>query len=373
MSTLIQNQMAYFPYISMGKESFKYGNLILWNFSEEKEVRIPEEESRNYIAQLLNTNTYHKRPLENIGIIFIQGKDPFAPFGNQEIKLIREFRIVLFLCGVAHSNIHDGENAGHYMLTTENFSIAYQNFKFGDQDTAYTAGIIITKTAGGLKLGEVIYEMPPYVMKNTLQIDPALFSVMKRLKRKNASMFRRILRATEAFMNGYCNSSDLSFESRILEHSRAFEILLELPEKDQRKIFKEKIENSSIVIKEKIFRYKSERSGNHKVWEQGTIKKIWADRFYVLRNHIIHGEKVTQKEFFFKKQRHQDLALWFFLVAVKKAINHAFGKELFYDVVKFKDKRFIYDNQVIYAYLLKELEKRNAQARALPSSGKPQN
>ena len=114
------------------------------------------------------------------------------------------------------------------------------------------------------------------------------------LKRKKRKLYRLILRASEALMNAYTNSEDVSFESRILELSRAFEILFKLPEKQQRKVFKSSIKKYCEPAGERIRRYLSERPGNIKVPERGSRQVMWADRFYTLRNHIIHGESENE-------------------------------------------------------------------------------
>jgi hypothetical protein len=69
-----------------------------------------------------------------------------------------------------------------------------------------------------------------------------------------------------------------------------------------------------------------------------------ADRFYVLRNHIIHGEKLKDRDFVFLGQYHYHLGLWFFLVSVKKMINESFGDKIFYDTIKYKEGCFVYEN-----------------------------
>ena len=49
---------------------------------------------------------------------------------------------------------------------------------------------------------------------------------------------------------------------------------------------------------------------------------IWADKFYTLRNHIIHGENVWMQEFVFqRRQGHLEIAVLFFVLLVKELIN----------------------------------------------------
>ncbi|MFC2068004.1 hypothetical protein ACFLTP_03215 [Chloroflexota bacterium] len=109
----------------------------------------------------------------------------------------------------------------------------------------------------------------------------------------------------------------------------AFEMLLNLPESQQRKVFKDLIENATTGSKEKRYAYHYEIR-NNKRKDRRSIKGIWADKFYTLRNHIIHGQKILPRQFVFKKsQRHTDIALLFFVFLIKMQINKSLKKRIF--------------------------------------------
>jgi len=145
-------------------------------------------------------------------------------------------------------------------------------------------------------------------------------------------------------MNAYSNSEDVSHEARILELCRAFEILFQLPESQQRKVFKQAIQKYCEPSGARKRRYTSERPGKRRKSEKGSRHVMWADRFYTLRNHIVHGESIHKTRFYFYGQPHYQIGLWFFLVAIKQKINEALGKKHFYDFIKCESGTFIYDN-----------------------------
>jgi hypothetical protein len=98
-------------------------------------------------------------------------------------------------------------------------------------------------------------------------------------------------------------------------------VLLDLPEQGQRRDFKDKIKKYTVRSGEKSRKYFSERPGRN-VIEYEPLKVVWADKFYTLRNHIIHGEKVPMKEFYFRnRQSHLDIGPMFFVLIVKELIN----------------------------------------------------
>jgi len=335
-------QIVFFPYLFLTKfESIKLLGVTIWN-SKEISNRIKNEDLKNKIITLIEQNRIFGKPIQDIGIVNFRGWDDFRPLTVNEERIINEIRIVLFLSGVAKCNTNSGANAGHYMLTSDNFKIVYQNFKLDSPYTGYSSGRIVRLSDFGYEISKITYEKPPYILKNSFSYDENLLSTLERLKRKRRKSYRLILRASDALMNAYTNSEDVSFESRILELSRAFEILFKLPEKQQRKVFKDAIKKYCEPAGERMRRYLSERPRNIKVPERGSRQVMWADRFYTLRNHIIHGESVAERGFWFYGQPHYQLGLWFFLVSIKRMINESLGTKNFYDFVKCEDGCFVY-------------------------------
>jgi hypothetical protein len=328
-----------------GLEQIKFAKTTVWNFPRLASQRIKDQNLRKYLKKLLGSNRKYEKPIEGIGIISFDDCDNFIQSNDKQIKEIDELRKVLFLVAVAKSNIHSFRHAGHMMVTSENFNVIYQNFSIDSEYTAYQTGKIITTMSGGHKVGEIKYEIPRYVPKTNFNYDDEFLKALQLVKIRKPSFFRTIIRATDAMMNGYSNSDDVSYESRILEQSRAFEILFNLPERGQRKELKANIKKYCTLNSERKWRYKSERSKSNKVPETGTKHEMWADRFYTLRNHIIHGELVKNKDFVFSGQRHHDIGLWFFIASVKQMINEQLKKTIFIDTIRYEKAKFEYDRQ----------------------------
>ncbi len=355
---MAQHQVIYFPYLCFKYSPINFGGMILWNFDKEKDGFIKDDPLKKYIQVLLESNTSNSRPIQDIAVF--SEKIPNFQYSKRKVQLAGELRLVLFLCVTAHRNTHDGENAGHFMATSENFTHMFQNFQLGGEFTAFTSGSIVQITSGGYKVGEIKYEKPPYVLQGNYRMDEELFSSLKTLKRHNIKIYRRILVASEAFMNGYYNSHEMSYDSRILQQSRAFEVLLQLPEQGQRKDFKGKIKQYCLPRDkqyQKRFRYLSERSGGRKEPETEMKIVMWADKFYTLRNRIIHGDNIKSQDYLFNDQRHWDISLWVYLLLIKKIINEGLGREIFYDEVLWKKEKFVYENGSLYKVILNSLNK----------------
>ncbi|MEW6715315.1 MAG: hypothetical protein AB1306_09540 [Nitrospirota bacterium] len=339
-------QISFLPYLFLGNnKSIDFAEMNVASFNFISSDRIHDEKLRKHVIKLLATHRRNGTPINGIGIISFRKSELFRPLTEQERQKVDDFRKVLFLTSVAKSNINIGPNMGRFMVTSDNFAALYQNFAVGYNNTAWSSGKIIRMSDSGYKIGKIIFEMPRYIPITPFQYDQGFLKTLSQLNRKKPRKFRLIMRATDSMMNGYSNSDDISFESRILEQARAFEILLELPDSGQRKVFKDKIEKYCEPKVERKIRFKYENRGKH-IYEvpPRTRHVMWADRFYTLRNHIIHGNKITAKEFFFAGQPHYHLALWFFLVTAKKIINETLGRPIFNDTIRYEDGKFEYDN-----------------------------
>lgn len=126
-------------------------------------------------------------------------------------------------------------------------------------------------------------------------------------------------------MESYYNTPYLSRNARVLLNASAFEILLSLPEIQQRKAFKEKIKKVVSLKGEQEYSYWTKIGGKSKKFK-GTVAEIWADKFYSLRNNIIHGNNILPKEFVFKNyQSHLDISCLFFIFLLKKQLEKSLG------------------------------------------------
>jgi hypothetical protein len=364
-----QLQIAYFPYLFFSRiRSLSFFHITISN-SKDALSQLEDEVLRDKIKSLIAQNRILGKESTDIGIVAIRGKYAFSPLGKAERESLNEARAALFLSAMARCNTVDSPNAGHFMLTSDNFKIVYQNFTKETLYIGYSSGVIVQQNDFGYPISQLVYEKPFCVLKHGFEYDRQLLQALKLLRREDRRLYRLIARATDSFMNAYTNSEDVSYESRILEGCRAFEILLGLPERDQRKAFKDAIKKYCEPAGERSRRYLSERSGNKREYEKGSRQVMWADRFYTLRNHIIHGDRVPTRLLLFHKQRHFDLALWFFLVIVKHMMNKALKKDLFYDSIRCEKGKFGYDSggwSKATAEALRALKKRTPKAGAGP-------
>lgn len=259
-----------------------------------------------------------------IGILTVD-ELPFQPLEGAQAKAVEEFRSVLFLCNLSAGVHHSGPNAGHSLATAENFSLVYQNFQVGKDSLSETSGTLLTLTNMGYLIGSTRFIKPSFVPTPLrFEYDDTLLRALWRLRRLNARLLRRILRAAATFYESYHNSPAVDVNARILLQASAFEILLDLPEKAQRREFKNRVEALCARPGERRLSYVF-RIWDQKHRESRTIFGIWADRFYQLRNSIVHGDVLRRRDFTFRNSQHHVFAAAHIFVACTQAlVNEAF-------------------------------------------------
>jgi hypothetical protein len=321
-------------------EEIDFGFLKIWNFAIMKNKYIQDANLLSRISKILETNQdYFSGSIKGIGVVSIENTD-FREFNQQEIDLIKEARLILFISFLSKNNImRVGINAGHWFASTENFNTAFQNFAIDSDHMAIRDGYIVNVMAGGYRMDKNIFYRPSNVLNpQFFSIDEDLLSNLLIIRSNKPRVFRKIIASIELLSESYYNSMLVSNNARILCQMSAFEMLLELPDIEQRKVFKNRVEAEVSHPNEKRYVHYYEVKGGINRKERRTLKGIWADQFYTLRNHIIHGLKINTKDYIFKKtQRHFDIALLFFIFFIKAQINKSLGKLVFSQRIEWEE------------------------------------
>jgi len=319
-------QLIFMPYLAMREEEpLKIGDVEIWNF-EKQSSQITDPAVRTRVGELLAMYRQAGRiptksaQLRGIGIVSVGPRD-FRQLSSSELDQIQAARTILFLCCLAKNSLL-GPRGGFMVYTSENFETIYQSFVLDSEYLSEASGVLIRIQLGGYKIGETVFTQPAYINTPTsFGYDEKLFTALVGLRTNDPAMYRRVLRAGSVFFESYYNTPAVDISARILLQAVAFEVLLELPEARQRQHLKTKIEKLANTANEKTHRYTFEM-GNKKVRESRSLKVMWADRFYSLRNHIIHGAFVSRNEYnFLRTQHHLAIAPLMFTFVLKRLID----------------------------------------------------
>jgi hypothetical protein len=330
------------------------GDVKIWNFSEMATQYVTDSAIRNHITRILQSHIHNDKPIKDVCVASI-GKMDFRQYKQDEIARILGARLVLFLAFLSQQcqKLHRSDS-GFDMRTAENFQPIAQNFSVGDDHIAEMSGYIVHISAGGYKIGEKKFPAPSCIVRPiTFQYDDELIKLLNLLRTgKGRRLYSRILQATELFLQSYFNNDIVSPTSRILLHAAAFETLLDLGY-NARKEFKDTIEKYSNLPKERRYAcyYLAGNGIKRRDPVNRSVKGIWAEHFYTIRNSIAHGYKINQRQLVYQNSaRHFDISTLFFVLLVKKIVSEKWVREIFYDQITWEavtegettTKKFIY-------------------------------
>ena len=323
-----QRQLVLMPYASLGTaDRITWGGITVTPW-EVLRNGIAHEPLRAQIDRLLamywtSSSAAFGRPQRGIGVIQLPGQ-VFRPLSEAEERRVREFQAALFLASLAKRLHHSGPNAGHGIATAENFQLVYQNFVVGVDRVTERSGVLVALSEIGHKIDSTRFVRPPYVpTPSTFECDQVLLSELERMGRGQVRQMRRIIRSAAVFLESYHNSPAVDVNARVLLQAAAFEILWDLPSSQQRKELKERVEEACGAAGERRFRYSYETPRGRRS-EVRTVFGIWADRFYTLRNHVVHGEVVRPREYTFRGGQHHVLAAsHVYAACVRYLVNRA--------------------------------------------------
>lgn len=339
-------QVTYIPYIPLReKGAVDFGNgLVVWHFDSLAEQKIPDQQIRDFVTSLLAANVEgsSQEKIKGIGVVSI-GDTDFRAFSDEEMAMVQEAKFLLFLCRIARSNttILGTDSDGWSLATSENFEPVFQNFQIGNNHISESAGYIVTMNAGGYATSEKKFYKPSHVIISNYgmgSFDRELFVQLLRARRRRKKLFRRVLRSTDLLFQAYYNNSNVSRNARILLIAAAFETLLDLPE-NARKHFKNEIERRCDLPNEPKYRHYYHTRNGMKRDKNRSMKTLWADSFFELRNQIIHGDLVPEAMYQFRNtERQLDISVLFFVFLVKSLLNEGMSEKPFWDTIEWKQR-----------------------------------
>lgn len=265
-------------------------------------------------------------PQPGVGIVAIDGH-PFLPLSEAQRDTIRAFRAIAFLASLASTVHHSGPNAGHRILTAENFELVFQNFYPGQERITDQSGILLRMTSIGARIAATRFVKPSFVPHPIrVDVDDNLLRSLESLPRGHRRLANRIRRAAATYCESYHNTPALDVHARILLQAAAFEILLDLPEQAPRQAFKDRVEALLASPSERRFSCVYRVRGKP-FRDRRTVYGLWADHFYQLRNGIVHGDNLTRNAYRFRSGEHSAVtSQHIFVGCVKQLINNAFQK-----------------------------------------------
>lgn len=283
-------QVYFMPWAGINKE-LKIGPVTFWPFWKMAEKKFSNELVKNYLRRYFKSYVNHQaKPVDSVTIC-TYNNDNLRKFINEESKIIREaIDILIFstICPATQTAVCANNNSIG-PPSADRYQLYIQNFQLEDDDIAIQAGSVI---CGGWKIGEIIFPQPWHMGGACASPKADLLKGFSKVfnNKFDINTRERLLRSLEWFRLAHTESDQISVLSKVVMMATAFEILLQVPNTQNKKgwiaeEFDKKC-GSSEPIKE-TREYKKGKPLNY------TKIGWWGWDFYNLRNSIVHGDHLT--------------------------------------------------------------------------------
>ncbi len=249
-------------------------------------VRVAERQFlNNYFARHI---THDGRPVEDISIAMIDS-DPLAELSPKQRAIIRRAIDALTFASIIPDlrTILSTANTSIGVPNSERFQLVTQMFK----DTQPFVAISSGGTRHTWGINEIHFCTSWHAGSSHYRTDENLLTGLgKLLKGSRGAMFReRVFRAIEWFRLAHSGNDETSDQSRVVMMATAFEVLLEPADRFQKRLLmtqalhdltaRDNLKRKTLAISNKTI----------------TVNAVaaWLDRFYRLRNDIVHGSRIT--------------------------------------------------------------------------------
>jgi hypothetical protein len=263
-------------------------------------------------------------PLQNMGVMSVDGAD-FESLSAEAYAEAETLRRALFLACLSFNTSLVDSNGVFMAYTADNFAFVRQDFESDTEHVVLEEGGIIAQRLFGFSVRTSRFQKPTYVqVPPTFHCDDPFLEAIEETRSDDPILFERLISAAAPLLESYYNAPTHSVAARVLLQTAAFEALLDLPERGQRKVFRERMDHLLARPTDKRYTFGVELGGGNVATETGTLIALWADRFYTLRNRIVHGRGPASREYrFLRSQGHPLIAPMMFIAAAKSLLDES--------------------------------------------------
>lgn len=235
--------------------------------------------------------THDGHPVDHIAVAWT-GSNPIAALNVPQRVLIRRAIDALIFVAITTTlkTIINTTNTSMGVPHSERFQLVTQVFKDTEPFVAVSSG----GTLHGWRLNDIHFCTPWHMGSALYSVNDDLLAALGKLLRRprGAKQRERIFRALEWFRLAHSGNDETSDQSRVVMMATAFEILLEPADPFQkRRLMTQALH--TLTDRDNL-RQKTLKFGKKKIRVNAVA--VWLDRFYQLRNAIVHGSRVTPSQ-----------------------------------------------------------------------------
>lgn len=275
------------------REEIKIGPIRFWPWNEN---RVSDQKIKILLDTYFNCFVDHYgEPVKTIVVCSHSNKD-FQLLTQPELNDIRSAIDILIFSSIC-PQVRISVCADNYSIgppTTDRYQVIGQELKKGDQNLYIKAGSLLS-----VQKMDKVHISQPWCIGGRLGIEPEeeLISAFDIVfdEQFPVDVRERLFHSLEWFKFAHTEAEFVSESSKLVMMSTAFEILLGFPDNRKSIYFAEQIEEhckqDDSILETRIFNKKPV-----------TFCKAacWAYDFYQLRNRIVHGDKIEDRDYCYK-------------------------------------------------------------------------
>lgn len=308
------------PWAEPIKKELQIGPVRLWPFANKAENKIKEPSVREYLNRYFKLYVDHKGDPVDAVIICSHGDIDFRPLNEQEHKELRNavdsliFSIIApkAATAVCMNNNFKGPPS------SEVFQCFTQEFQPGSEVIRIKAGT----NWWSWRIDEITFQKPWSAGGSGGTPDRELIEGFNKVFDHSfpKDIRERIFSSLEWFRLAHVESDEVSQLSKLIMMSTAFEILLHFPEfpKEGKKGYFSKCVDKKLASDEFKRDFRINNKGTKFTF---SLAGCWAWDFYELRNRIVHGGSIPNKDFIYRDWiTHLIVADLIFLECIKREL-----------------------------------------------------
>jgi hypothetical protein len=307
--------ISFMPYFPNRIVNETYGAFTIWNWDNHKADYVSDLRMRDYLDKYFSI---YKKPNgeteDRIAVISTtqEGALPEKLDGiKQRVGRFAESAMLAHLVTLPADS-----TGGLFATSSDNFVVLFQPFDIASEAVAIQSGSYVKTQWTAGNFAGLHFATPQYIPNPGVGVgDETLLIHLAGLCSNNSNEVERIFRSLYWVRSAFTNTDGHPYEARIVAMATAFEILLDVPEKEKGRHFSQSL-NALLPPNKLPHSQKMLGAARNKKTVNDNDVGWWCRDFYDLRSSIVHGDEIQNANYFTNDVEKLRIALYLFIECV---------------------------------------------------------
>lgn len=289
-------EICYMPWAGI-RDEFAIGPVSFWPFITKAQEKIKDKRVLDYLARIFRCYVSLGDKPTDTAVICSIGDIDFRRLTNDEWRTIRAAVDCLIFATISDGTrtAVSSDNRTTVPPSADRFALESREFDVGRDGLGIRVGSMLHIFP---KMEDARIPMPLHLGGTFGRADPRMLGGLGKVFEPSfpADVHERLFRALEWYRLAHTESDAVSWPSKAVMMTTAFEILLVLPERDQKANFAKETDKR---IRTEQFYTQKRRDSKGKEHE-ASLAAWWSWDFYELRSRIVHGDPIRPEDIQYK-------------------------------------------------------------------------